>query len=137
MTNRIFEIEEESQKEKPVVETPIEFEDIRVAPATPNAFIFDKEEKIEEPVVEEVVEEPVIEEPIKIEEPVIEEPVEEIVEESVIQQPHREPVIPTGKVELNDLPEIKNREQASKTPQERIGSNKLKEGDNKDIFKRF
>ena len=71
---------------------------------------------------------------LNVVEPVIE-PVVELVKE-------RTPVIPTGKIHLEDIKEIKDRGYSVNVPQpktsntiERIGSNKLvKNGDNNKVF---
>ena len=66
-----------------------------------------------------------------------------IVEKLDIEPRYREPVIPTGKVELKDLPEFQSRGYSVNVPLpkksnvvERIGSNKIKDSDNNIIFKR-
>ena len=133
-------------------------------PATPDAFIGDTE--FEKPVEESITEpeeilKPIIEEaPIEEPEALVEEthelePVAEvepksqerdeepIIEPIVEETRHREPVIPTGKVELKDLPEFQGRGYSVNVPMpkksnvvERIGSNKVKDSDNNIIFKR-
>lgn len=55
-------------------------------------------------------------------------------------KPKKESVVPTGKIQLEDIREIKKRatepKQKSTNSIERIGSNKMKDGDNQVIFKR-
>lgn len=128
LTNRIFEIEEKEKSHSNIVEPePIKEDKI----------------KIEESIVEESepVEE-VIEETEFIEEPIIE--TENILEEKPIEKhlSERSPVIPTGKISLEDIREIKDRGYSVNVPQpkknnaiERIGSNKvIKDGDNNKVF---
>jgi len=134
ITNRVFELQGEINPLEPdVKKTPIE-ESITI-------------NEVPEPIVNEVKEE-IIEEVIP-EEIVAEEVKEEIKEEEVKPTPiiKHEPVIPTGKVELQDIKEIKesNRGFSVNVPDpkpnktnntiERLGSNKIvKDGNSNKIF---
>ena len=123
MTNRIFEIEGETNSLEPKVKST-------------NEPVLNIDNMVEEPIMpdeqydDEIIEEPVIEEPV-IEEPVIEEPVIESSEELIVGRV-KEPVIPTGKIQLEDIREIKNRGYSVNVPNpkntnntiERISSNK-------------
>ena len=123
MTNRIFEIEGETNPLEPKVKST-------------NEPVLNIDNMVEEPIMpdeqydDEIIEEPVIEEPV-IEEPVIEEPVIESSEELIVGRV-KEPVIPTGKIQLEDIREIKNRGYSVNVPNpkntnntiERISSNK-------------
>jgi len=87
-----------------------------------------------------------IEEPSEVDEPVESEEYEEIdeFEEPLVEQKDREPVIPTGKIQLEDIREIKNRGFSVDVPNpkknnvvERIGTNKVvKNGDNNKVYYR-
>jgi len=167
-TNRVFELEgkqtplEPKTNFVPSVETPttiveviktnsedVNFDEDHALSEVMNQMVEDLEIEdiitpIEEDVEEHIVEEDIVEEDI-VEEDIVEEDVEEdIVEEDVEQISKREPVIPTGKVTLEDIKEIKegNRGFSVDIPKpktsntiERIGSNKIvKNGDNNTIF---
>jgi hypothetical protein len=133
MTNRIFEIEGETNSLEPKVKSTNE-PVLNIDNMDEEPIMLDEQyddEIIEEPVIEEpVIKEPVIEEPV-IEEPVIEEPVIESSEELIVGRV-KEPVIPTGKIQLEDIREIKNRGYSVNVPNpkntnntiERISSNK-------------
>ncbi len=142
MTNRIFEIEGEDNPlepqnkpdREPVLDSitkVIEANDIVEEPIMPDEQ--HEDEMVEEP--EDIIEEPVAEEP----EVIIEEPV---VERVVQVEPPREPVIPTGKIQVEDIREVKNRGYSVNVPNprdnnsiERIGSNKIvRNGDNNKVF---
>jgi len=141
MTNRVFEIEGEvntlEPENTPIKEVKIEPKEesiTRVIEAKEEPIIPDEQhddiltEETIEPVVESIVE------PIApVSEPVVE-PIVEPVKE-------RTPVIPTGKVQLEDIKEVKDRGYSVNVPQpknnaiERIGSNKVvKNGDNNKVF---
>jgi len=141
MTNRVFEIEGEvnplEPENTPIKEAKIEPKEesiTRVIEAKEEPIIPDEQhddiltEETIEPVVESIVE------PIApVSEPVVE-PIVEPVKE-------RTPVIPTGKVQLEDIKEVKDRGYSVNVPQpknntiERIGSNKVvKNGDNNKVF---
>jgi len=142
MTNRIFEIEGEENplepKEKASEPVKNDLSDI-----TPDTQAYDFEEAEEVDVPDEPTEEniEIPDEPIDVpDEPVIETPV---VKEPVIEHSkHREPVIPTGKVELKDIPEVKDRGYSVNVPEpkknnaiQRIGTNKVvKDGDNDKVY---
>ena len=81
---------------------------------------------MDETVEEDVVEEPVTQEPIDV----VEEPVKQ-----------REPVVPNGKITVDDIKEVKDRGFSVNIPKtrsntiERIGSQKIvKNGDNNKVF---
>jgi hypothetical protein len=122
MTNRIFEIEGE--------ENPLEPQNKPNREPVLDSItkVIETNDVVEKPVVE--VEEPVVE----VEEPVVEEP--------QIKEPSREPVIPTGKIQVEDIREVKNRGYSVNVPNprennsiERIGSNKIvRNGDNNKVF---
>jgi ABC-type multidrug transport system fused ATPase/permease subunit len=148
MTNRIFEIEGEDNplepKEEPkklLVEQPepqsltrvIEANDAINEPIT-DAVLPDEQHDDADVIIEEVSEEvnEVITDQVSPE-PIIEE----------VKEPHREPVIPTGSVKLEDIKEVKNRNYSVNVPHpksnnntiERIGSNKMhKNGDNDTLY---
>jgi hypothetical protein len=152
MTNRVFEIEKETNPLEPVnkpVKTakiqPKEESITRVIesneePILPDEqqddIIVDVTEKVNEPVVESWDIELVSDEQHDNEliEPIIESVAEPIKE--------RTPVITTGKVQLEDIKEVKDRGYSVNVPQpknrntiERIGSNKMvKNGDNNKVF---
>ena len=91
-----------------------------------------KEESIiEEPIIEEVIEEPIIEE--VIEEPIIEEE---------IKLYKQEPVVPNGKISVDDIKEIKQRNFSVPVPHPKVsGSNTIQKIDsnvnnNRFFFKR-
>jgi len=127
MTNRLFEIEDETSvadtKEEPIKEPLIDEFDMSLFadPATKDAFI----------TVSDTVSDTVSGETKT-----------EGVNEGVNEGVKREPVITTGKIELNDIKEIKDRGYSVNVPQpknsntiERIGSNKLiKNSDNNKVF---
>lgn len=128
MTNRIFEIENEPNplepQNKPITEP-----------------VMDSITKTNE--VNDIVEEPIMLDEIIDEEPEVEPEVEPEPEpEPVYVEPIREPVIPTGKIQVEDIREVKNRGYSVNVPHpkgnnsiERIGSNKIvKNGDNNKVF---
>ena len=102
------------------------------------------EEVIEDVIEEEVVIEDNFNETPMVFEEIVEEPETTVVSESKIEVPvyKKEPVITTGKIEVEDIKEIKegNRGYSVPVPQpkntvERIGSNKItKNGDNNTVF---
>jgi len=127
MTNRIFEIEKQSPSQH------IQ-EDVYNEPITPKLDIIEPE--IERNTVEDIPESPIQENtPLPIERPIIEEPLP-------LQPPKKEPIIPNGKIQLEDIKEVKDRGYSVKVPEpksnnaiERIGSNKVvKNGENKKMF---
>ena len=142
MTNRIFEIEGE---ENPLEPKEKASEPVKngLSDITPDTQAYDFEEAEEVDVPDEPTEEniEIPDEPIDVlDEPVIEAPV---VKEPVIEHSkHREPVIPTGKVELKDIPEVKDRGYSVNVPEpkknnaiQRIGTNKVvKDGDNDKVY---
>ena len=127
-------------------------------PATPEAFIHEPETPIEtevegvtehedEGVNEEHYEEEIIDEPVNdaVIEPVNDtvteelpletEGVNEVVSEEPTPETPREPVVTTGKIELKDIREIKDRGKKNTNSIERIGANKvIKDGDNNKLF---
>lgn len=127
MTNRIFELEgdvsplETKKKGEPKPDSILK-------------MIASKEEKQK------------VEEPSEVDEPVEIEEYEEAdeFEEPLAEQKDREPVIPTGKIQLEDIREIKNRGFSVDVPNpkknnvvERIGTNKVvKNGDNNKVYYR-
>lgn len=121
MTNRIFELEGDVSPLEPKPDSILK-------------MIASKEEKQK------------IEEPSEVDEPVESEEYEEIdeFEEPLVEQKDREPVIPTGKIQLEDIREIKNRGFSVDVPNpkknnvvERIGTNKVvKNGDNNKVYYR-
>lgn len=130
MTNRIFEIENETNPLEPqnkVVREPILDSITKVIEAN---------DVVEEPLMlyeqdeDEIVGDVVIEEP------------QPVVEPEVLIEPVREPVIPTGKIQVEDIREVKNRGYSVNVPPprdnnsiERIGSNKIvRNGDNNKVF---
>ncbi len=166
-TNRIFQIEKEEEEEElkktialddavsdatndavnegvnegvKNVETvlldmePIEFEEVKVE----EPIITDLNEGVIEGITEGINEEPEVETHIEVEvEP------EEIIEEVIIEPKKIEPVKTTGKIELEDIKEVKERrgysvpipEPRGNNSVERIGNNKfIKNGDNNRII---
>lgn len=127
MTNRIFELEGDVSPLEPKKK-------VEPKPDSILKMIASKEEKQK------------IEEPSEVDEPVESEQYEETdeFEESVVEQKDREPVIPTGKIQLEDIREIKNRGFSVEVPNpkknnvvERIGTNKVvKNGDNNKVYYR-
>jgi len=121
MTNRIFELEGDVSPLEPKPDSILK-------------MIASKEEKQK------------TEEPSEVYEPVESEEYEEIdeFEEPLVEQKDREPVIPTGKIQLEDIREIKNRGFSVDVPNpkknnvvERIGTNKVvKNGDNNKVYYR-
>lgn len=127
MTNRIFELEGDV--------SPLESKKkVEPKPDSILKMIASKEGKQK------------IEEPSEVDEPVESEEYEEIdeFEEPLVEQKDREPVIPTGKIQLEDIREIKNRGFSVDVPNpkknnvvERIGTNKVvKNGDNNKVYYR-
>ena len=143
MTNRVFEIENEDNPLEPKDKTKEVLEDaVDVLKKQP------KEESITRVIEdnEKIIEEPILEDEQHDDEEVVEE-VTEAVTESVNEEvtesvKERTPVIPTGKVQLEDIKEVKDRGYSVNVPQpknnntiERIGSNKVvKNGDNNKVF---
>jgi hypothetical protein len=172
MTNRVFEIEGEANplepENEPVKTAKIEPKEesiTRVIEANEEPILPDEQhddimvdiaEKNNEPVIEPLdirlesnEQHPVIE-PLDIRlesneqhDNELNEPIIEPVIESVVEPiKERTPVITTGKVQLEDIKEVKDRGYSVKIPQpktsntiERIGSNKVvKNGDNNRVF---
>lgn len=127
MTNRIFELEGDVSPLEPKKK-------VEPKPDSILKMIASKEEKQK------------IEEPSEVDEPIESEEYEEIdeFEEPLVEQKDREPVIPTGKIQLEDIREIKNRGFSVDVPNpkknnvvERIGTNKVvKNGDNNKVYYR-
>jgi hypothetical protein len=172
MTNRVFELEGDknpldikNDSTKEVLETIVEELKHDAVNDTVNDTVNDavtevtifEDEPHEEDVIEQTpvpeihpsfltsfnLEQPVIEAPVVEEAPAIEET--KIVSEKEIEVPvyKKEPVIPTGKIEVEDIREIKENRGYSKpipAPKnnntiERIGANKvIKNGDNNKFF---
>lgn len=152
MTNRVFEIEKETNplepENKPVKTAKIEPKEesiTRVIEANEEPILPDEQqddimvdviEKVNKPVVKpwDIRLGPDEQHDNELIEPVIEPVIEPIKE--------RTPVITTGKVQLEDIKEVKDRGYSVKVPQpktsntiERIGSNKVvKNGDNNRVF---
>jgi hypothetical protein len=143
MTNRVFEIENEDNPLEPKDKTKEVLEDaVDVLKKQP------KEESITRVIEdnEKIIEELILEDEQHDDEEVVEE-ITEAVTESVNEEvtesvKERTPVIPTGKVQLEDIKEVKDRGYSVNVPQpknnntiERIGSNKVvKNGDNNKVF---
>lgn len=127
MTNRIFELEGDVSPLEPKKK-------VEPKPDSILKMIASKEEKQK------------VEGPSEVDEPVESEEYEEIdeFEEPLVEQKDREPVIPTGKIQLEDIREIKNRGFSVDVPNpkknnvvERIGTNKVvKNGDNNKVYYR-
>jgi hypothetical protein len=164
MTNRIFEIENEDNHSEPKDKTKQVLEDaVEVLKKQPKeesiTRVIEDNEKTIEPILEDEQQgdesnEGVVEpwdvrlgpdEQHDAEE--VTEEVTEVVNESLNEKvtesiKERTPVIPTGKIHLEDIKEIKDRGYSVNVPQpktsntiERIGSNKLvKNGDNNKVF---
>jgi hypothetical protein len=143
MTNRIFEIENETNPLEPQNNPATE-------PVLDSITKVIESNNVIEEIELETEENPIIEEPeiepwnLRLgpdEEPevIIEEP---MVETEVHVEPVREPVIPTGKIQVEDIREVKNRGYSVNVPHpkdnnsiERIGSNKIvRNGDNNKVF---
>ena len=166
MTNRVFQLEGgvspiEIKKDEPkeVLEVPvkeIKTEEVIEGPTevvnevTEPVFEEEQYEETEEPILEEISQKsPVVEDSVPtppvvedVKEPVVEET--KLVSEKEIEVPvKKEPVITTGKIELENIKEIKeNRGYSVPVPPakssntiERIGTNKVvKNGDNNKFF---
>ena len=156
MTNRVFEIEGEANplepENEPVKTAKIEPKEesiTRVIEANEEPILPDEQhddimvdiaEKNNEPVIEplDIRLESNEQHDNELNEPIIEPVIESVVEP--IKE--RTPVITTGKVQLEDIKEVKDRGYSVKIPQpktsntiERIGSNKVvKNGDNNRVF---
>jgi hypothetical protein len=158
MTNRIFEIENEDNPLEPKDKTKYVLEDavniLKKKHKEESTSVIEANETIEEPILQDEQHDDELNDDVvepwdirlgpdeqhddklnvDVVEPVIE-PVVELVKE-------RTPVIPTGKIHLEDIKEIKDRGYSVNVPQpktsntiERIGSNKLvKNGDNNKVF---
>jgi len=151
MTNRIFELEGEDNPLEPkdkikevLTEEPKEQSLTRMIEANDAVS-----EPVNEPVNDTVIEpwdiRPMPDEQHEDEDEIVEEGDETVNEEVIeekLEQPHREPVIPTGSVKLEDIKEVKNRNYSVNVPHpktnntiERIGTNKMhKNGDNDTLF---
>ena len=163
-TNRVFELEGKQtplepkiDKTKKVLEDAVE--ELKKQPEVPTTIVdviksksSEDELPIEEPIMlDEQHEEDIVEEVENVEiEPWDIRPIQEeiVVEEPIVEETKpiakKQPVIPTGKVELEDIKEIKegNRGFSVDIPNpktsntiERIGSNKIvKNGDNNKVY---
>lgn len=134
LTNRIFEIEDEvnplESKKEPNVVPVIEESEPEEEPIMIDDQ-HDDEHSIEPIVTEKPIEEDVMEEPVS------QEPID-VVDEPMKQ---REPVVPNGKITVDDIKEVKDRGFSVNIPKsknntiERIGSQKIvKNGDNNKVF---
>jgi hypothetical protein len=138
LTNRIFEIENEEQTIETKVETPKKETNIEYKPLVEEPSIVD-EQYDDIHMIEPIVEDKKLEEDV-IEETIFEEAVD-VVEEDDDSIKFREPVVPNGKITVEDIKEVKDRgfsinipKQNSNTIQ-RIGSQKIvKDGDNNKVF---
>jgi len=138
-TNRVIEIESGDTEPKPVKE-PKPKTDLKIKKhfGRLKDFFKKKDKPIAEPIQEIVNFEPeiVVFEP-EVVTPIVSEPI-------VYSEPKKEPVIPNGRIELNDIKEIKektNRGFSVNIPApvtntiQRIGSNKvIKDNDNSRVF---
>jgi len=126
MTNKIFELEkgDHSEIKKKVEPKPESI--TQLIEAKENQTVTEESEIFEEEEFNEVEES------------------SDVVEKNVVEQKDREPVIPTGKIQLEDIREIKNRGFSVDVPTpkksnivERIGTNKVvKNGDNNKVYYR-
>jgi len=138
LTNRIFEIENEEQTIETKVETPKKETNVEYKPLVEKPTIVD-EQYDDIHMIEQIVEDKKLEEDV-IEETIFEEAVD-VVEEDDDSIKFREPVVPNGKITVEDIKEVKDRgfsinipKQNSNTIQ-RIGSQKIvKDGDNNKVF---
>lgn len=138
LTNRIFEIENEEQTIETKVETPKKETNVEYKPLVEEPSIVD-EQYDDIHMIEPIVEDKKLEEDV-IEETIFEEAVD-VVEEDDDSIKFREPVVPNGKITVEDIKEVKDRgfsinipKQNSNTIQ-RIGSQKIvKDGDNNKVF---
>lgn len=122
MTNRIFELDNDTPKE---ILKKKDFSDNKniISEETVNDTVNDTVEEVSEKKDKEI---------------------KEVIKTEEIVKKEREPVIPTGKVELEDIKEIKNRGFSVEVPNpknnnfvERIGANKVvKNGDNNKVYYR-
>lgn len=167
-TNRVFELEGKQTPLEPKIDKTKEVledvvEELKKQPEVPTTIVDviksktseDDELPIEEPIMlDEQHEEDIVEEVEEVKEAEIEpwdiRPIQEeiVVEEPIVEEikpiAKKQPVIPTGKVELEDIKEIKegNRGFSVEIPNpktsntiERIGSNKIvKNGDNNKVY---
>lgn len=139
LTNRIFEIENEQKTIETKVETPKKETNIEYKPLVEEPSIVD-EQYDDIHMVEPIVEDKKLEEDV-IEETIFEEAVDVVEEENDDSIKLREPVVPNGKITVEDIKEVKDRgfsinipKQNSNTIQ-RIGSQKIvKDGDNNKVF---
>jgi hypothetical protein len=163
-TNRVFELEGKQTPLEPKIDKTKEVlegavEELKKQPEVPTTIVdviksktSEDELPIEEPIMlDEQHEEDIVEEVENVEiEPWDIRPIQEeiVVEEPIVEETKpiakKQPVIPTGKVELEDIKEIKegNRGFSVDIPNpktsntiERIGSNKIvKNGDNNKVY---
>jgi hypothetical protein len=163
-TNRVFELEGKQTPLEPKIDKTKEVlegavEELKKQPEVPTTIVdviksktSEDELPIEEPIMlDEQHEEDIVEEVENVEiEPWDIRPIQEeiVVEEPIVEEikpiAKKQPVIPTGKVELEDIKEIKegNRGFSVDIPNpktsntiERIGSNKIvKNGDNNKVY---
>ncbi len=154
-TNRIFQLEEEEEKlNRPTIDLityppfndavneGVKNEEVNVKTTLIDIEPIEFEEvKVEEPIIDEGVNEGVNEEPEVETHIEVEVEPEEIIEEVIIEPKKIEPVKITGKIELEDIKEVKERGYSVHVPEprsnsvERIGQNKfIKNGDNNRII---
>ena len=139
LTNRIFEIENEQKTIETKVETTKKETNVEYKPLVEEPSIVD-EQYDDIHMVEPIVEDKKLEEDV-IEETIFEEAVDVVEEENDDSIKLREPVVPNGKITVEDIKEVKDRgfsinipKQSSNTIQ-RIGSQKIvKDGDNNKVF---
>ena len=139
LTNRIFEIENEQKTIETKVETTKKETNVEYKPLVEEPSIVD-EQYDDIHMVEPIVEDKKLEEDV-IEETIFEEAVDVVEEENNDSIKLREPVVPNGKITVEDIKEVKDRgfsinipKQSSNTIQ-RIGSQKIvKDGDNNKVF---
>jgi hypothetical protein len=139
LTNRIFEIENEQKTIETKVETTKKETNVEYKPLVEEPSIVD-EQYDDIHMVEPIVEDKKLEEDV-IEETIFEEAVDVVEEENDDSIKLREPVVPNGKITVEDIKEVKDRgfsinipKQNSNTIQ-RIGSQKIvKDGDNNKVF---
>lgn len=124
-------LKQEDIKQEVVIESELIKEEIVKEEPLNDTFLIENEEVSEEPIAESIVEESY--------------PIEEVIEKPVEPIYKKEPVIPTGKVELQDIKEIKeNQNRGFSVPIplpkksnsiERIDSNKeIKDGNSNRLF---
>lgn len=159
-TNRIFQLEKEEEEEKLKKTIPLNDavsdttndavnEGVNIEENNVKTSLIDmepiefEEVAVEEPIIDEGVNEGVNEEPEVETHIEVEVEPEEIIEEVIVEPKKIEPVKTTGKIELEDIKEVKERrgysvpipEPRGNNSVERIGNNKfIKNGDNNRII---